>query len=111
MILTPYEIIWLFAMSAAAFSWYHIAKNIRGFIPPKQKIDSDLQPKIIFSIAARRLSPSLQNPVQAIRSSCAETGFSNYEIKLVVDEMGSPVDGAETIVVPKEFACKNPRKY
>ena len=108
--LTPYEIIWLFAMPAAALSWYHIFKNIRGFIPPEQKIDFSVQPKIIFSIAARKLSSGLQKPVQAIQHSCTEIGLTNYEIKLVVDEMGSPIDGAETILVPKEFTCKSKYK-
>jgi len=42
-------------------------------------------PKIIFQIASRKLTSMVNEPVDAIKSSCAEVGFTNYEIRLVVD--------------------------
>lgn len=109
--LTPYEIFWLFGLPAAAFSWYHIAKNMAGFIPKDTgQIPVEPHPRIIFSIAARRLTPFLKDSVDSIINSCSETGFSNYEIKLVVDESGNPIEGAETVLVPRDFICKSKYK-
>jgi cellulose synthase/poly-beta-1,6-N-acetylglucosamine synthase-like glycosyltransferase len=107
---TPYEILWLFVVPAALFSWYHIVRQLAGFIPPQAKLPPGPYPQIIFSIAARSLTPALKQPVDAIRNSCAAVGFSNFKIMLVVDKAGNPLEGAETLVVPKEFICKSQYK-
>ncbi len=103
--LTPYEIFWLFGLPAAAFSWYHIVRHTATFVPPRAELPAGPLPKIVFSIAARKPTPILQGPFDHIKSSCAEVGFSNYTMKLVVDESGSAFDGVDTIVVPPEFTC------
>jgi egghead protein (zeste-white 4 protein) len=103
--LTVFEICWLFGVPAAAFSWYHVARNVGKFIPPRAELPPPPLPKIIFSIAARKLTPSLQGPVDSIVKSCAEASFSNYEVKLVVDVPGAKIEGAEIILVPLDFTC------
>lgn len=108
--MTVLELLWLFIIPASLFSLYHIVKNIRGFIPSEINLQEGPYPKIIFSIAARRQTALLQKPIDAIKSSCAKVGFSNYEVKLVVDEIDTSVNGAETIIVPKEFTCKSKYK-
>lgn len=107
MMLTPFEVLWLFAVPASLFSWYHIARQVKGFIPPAEDLPAGPQPRVIFSIAARRLNSIAQDAVGSIKDSCARVGFSNYGIKLVVDEADSTVDGADVILVPKEFTCKS----
>lgn len=105
--MTPYEIFWLFGIPAALFSWYHIMKNALGFIPPRRELPHNPHPKIVFLIAARKLTSIVNDPIDSIRSSCAEVGFSNYETKLVVDSIETPVSGVETILVPADFTCKS----
>jgi beta-1,4-mannosyltransferase len=108
---TPYEICWFFSIPASIFSWYHIFRHMRGFIPPRGQLTSIPNNKIIFSIAARSLTPILQGPVDSIKSSCAQVGYTNYEIKLVVDKIvSSPIPGTEVIVVPSDFVCKSKYK-
>jgi cellulose synthase/poly-beta-1,6-N-acetylglucosamine synthase-like glycosyltransferase len=107
---TPYEILWLFVVPAAFFSWYHIIRHVVGFIQPEEKLSPGPYPDIIFSIAARSLTPTLKNPVDAIKNSCNAVGFSNYKIMLVVDKVETTLDGVETLVVPKEFICKSQYK-
>ncbi len=101
--LTLYEIIWLFGLPAAIFSWYHIVRNMPGFIQPDSILPPGLHPKIIFSIAARKLTPLLQASIDSIKKSCLETGYDNYEIKVVVDSIEAEIPGVQTILVPKEF--------
>jgi beta-1,4-mannosyltransferase len=103
--LTPYEIFWLFGVPATIFSWYHITRHIRQYIRPGASIKPGPHPKVIFSIAARSLTAILKGPVDAIKNSCAEAGFSNYEIKLVVDKIETKIDGVDVIVVPGDFVC------
>jgi egghead protein (zeste-white 4 protein) len=109
-VLTPYEVFWIFGIPAALFSWYHIIRHVDSFILPRREIAQNPYPRIIFSIAARRLTSILQGPVDSINHSCAEVGFSNYEIKLVVDSIDTHIEGVETIVVPKEFNCMSKYK-
>jgi beta-1,4-mannosyltransferase len=108
--ITPYEVLWLFVVPAALFSWYHIIRNIIGFIKPAGKMLPGPQPKIVFSLAARSLTNVLKEPVNAIRDSCTAVGFSNYEIKLVVDKIETNIEGVDTIIVPKEFICRSKYK-
>ena len=105
--LTVFEMCWLFGVPAAVFSWYHIARQAAGFIPPRTDLPPDPRAKVIFSIAARRLTAIVQSSVDSINKSCGDVGFSNYEIKLVVDEIGTKIEGVETILVPKEFTCNS----
>src|SRR3972149_4946663 len=107
MLITPYEALWLFVVPAALFSWYHLVRNLRRFIAPAGKPPDAPQPKIIFQAAARSLTPILQKTVDSIRRSCAEMGFANYEIKLVVDSAESSIAGAQTILGPTDFTCKS----
>ena len=100
---TPYEFIWFFVVPAAIFSWYHLARNLAGFIPPEPKVTPPPGLKIIFSIAARKLTSSLRGPVDSIKASCSAAGFTNYEIKLVVDEVVNRIEGTEAVVVPSGF--------
>jgi beta-1,4-mannosyltransferase len=102
---TPYEIFWLFGIPAAFFSWYHIIRHAGRFIETSVRKDPGPEPKIIFSIAARSLTPILKVPVDSIKIACAEAGFSNYEIKLVVDKIEFHIDGTDVILVPPEFVC------
>lgn len=103
--LTAYEIFWLFGIPAVIFSWYHIIRHMVGFIPPKEKLPHNPYPKIIFQIAARKSSPILQASVDSIHDACANVEFTNYEVRLVVDQANGNIEGAETIVVPKEYTC------
>jgi cellulose synthase/poly-beta-1,6-N-acetylglucosamine synthase-like glycosyltransferase len=108
--LTPYEVFWIFGAPAVVFSWYHIFRHMVGFVPHTEKLSHNPHPKVIFEITARKLNPSIKFSVDSIKSSCAEVGFSNYEIKLVVDEPGDNIDDADTILVPKDFTCKSKYK-
>ncbi|OGO16557.1 MAG: hypothetical protein A2Z02_06775 [Chloroflexi bacterium RBG_16_48_7] len=101
--MTPYEIFWLFGIPAAIFSWYHIIRHTFDYILPQGELPPGPMPRIIFSIAARKSSPIIMAPINSIKKSCREAGFSNYEIKLVIDEPGDNIDGVETIVVPRDF--------
>jgi egghead protein (zeste-white 4 protein) len=103
--LTPYEIFFLFGLPAATFSWYHILRHAGHYVQSGLKIPPGLPPKIIFSIAARSLTPILKIPVDSIKSACSESGFSNYEIKLVVDKIETNIEGVDTILVPRDFVC------
>ncbi len=103
--LTPYEIFWLFGIPAAAFSWYHIVRHVGHYIETDIKMPPGPPPKIIFSIAARSLTNVLKAPVDSIKTACAEAGFTNYEIKLVVDKIETKIDGVQTILVPPDFVC------
>ena len=106
--LTPYEIFWLFGIPAAVFSWYHIARHAFRYVPPARELPSGPIPNVVFSIAARRLAPIVSQSVDSIKTSCAAVGFSNYSIKVVVDEIGSgPIQGVETIVVPADFTIQS----
>jgi len=105
--LTPFEFLWLFIVPATLFSCYHIIRRVVGFIPPQQDLPVAPYPKIIFQIAARSLTPVLQSSVDSVKSSCTKVNFSNYEIKLVVDAADTSIEGAETILVPKDFICKS----
>jgi beta-1,4-mannosyltransferase len=107
---TPYEICWFFSIPASVFSWYHILRHGNNHVSFEGQIPLPPYPKIIFSIAARSLTNILQIPVDSIKSACAEVGFSNYEIKLVVDKIESPIEGVDTIVVPRDFVCKSKYK-
>jgi cellulose synthase/poly-beta-1,6-N-acetylglucosamine synthase-like glycosyltransferase len=109
-VFTPYEFIWFFVVPAAIFSWYHLARNLAGFIPVEPKVTPPPGLKIIFSIAARKLTSSLRGPVDSIKASCSAAGFTNYEIKLVVDEVENRIEGTEAVVVPKGFTCKSKYK-
>lgn len=110
MMLTPFEILWLFAVPASLFSLYHIVRQVRNFIPPKGVLPAGPQPRVIFSIAARRLNPIVKISVDSIKKSCAEVGFSNFGIMVVVDEADATIDGADIILVPKDFTCKSKYK-
>lgn len=109
--LTPYEIFWLFVFPATLFSWYHMAKNVISFIKPKRDLPSNPYPKIIFQIAARKLNltvnPVIKKSVDSINKSCAEVGFTNYQVKLVVDNIEMGIDGVETVLVPKGYNCRS----
>ncbi len=105
--LTGYEVFWLFGIPAALFSWYHIVRHSLKFIRSRNEPVTGKPPKVIFSIAARTLTSILQGPVDSIKQSCASVGFSNYEIKLVVDGIEDQIEGVQTIVVPTDFTCKS----
>jgi beta-1,4-mannosyltransferase len=109
-VFTPLEICWFFSIPASIFSWYHITRHIGGFVTSEGKMSPGPYPKLIFSIAARSLTPGLQGPVDSIKSSCARAGLSKYAIKLVVDKVESQIEGVDTIVVPKDFVCKSKYK-
>ena len=105
---TPYEVFWLFGIPAAVFSWYHIARHAFTFVPAEPELPHNPHPRIVFSIAARRLAPIVKTSVDSINASCSEAGFTNYEVKVVVDEMGSgPIEGVETILVPPDFVSQS----
>jgi beta-1,4-mannosyltransferase len=108
--LTPFEFLWLFIVPSTLFSCYHIARRVIGFIPPQKDLPQASHPKIIFQIAARKLTPNMQGSVDAINNSCAKVNFSNYEIKLVVDAADVNIAGAETILVPKDYVCQSKYK-
>jgi cellulose synthase/poly-beta-1,6-N-acetylglucosamine synthase-like glycosyltransferase len=105
--LTAYEVFWLFAIPAAIFSWYHIIRNVVGFVSPEGKLPPNPHPEIVFLIAARKLTSIVRDPIDSIVSSCAKVGYSNYKIKVVVDGIESAVEGAEVILVPKDFVCRS----
>jgi beta-1,4-mannosyltransferase len=107
---TAYEICWFFSIPASAFSWYHIARHLGSFVDASVKKPQNPHPKIVFSIAARNLTPILQGPVNSIKNSCADAGFSNYEIKLVIDKIENPIEGADAILVPGDFVSKSKYK-
>jgi egghead protein (zeste-white 4 protein) len=108
--LTPYEIFWLFGIPAVIFSWYHTIRHMVGYTPRKEKLPHNPYPKIIFQIAARRATPILQISVNSIRDSCAEVGYHDYEVRLIVDEPDGNIEGAETVVVPKDYTCMSKYK-
>ena len=113
--ITPFEIFWLFAIPAILFSWYHIVRHSIGFATSKRKaLPHNPHPEIIFQIAARKLSadlnPIIKESIEAIKSSCAEVGYSNYRIKLLVDEIAASIEGVETMLVPKDFISKSKYK-
>jgi beta-1,4-mannosyltransferase len=103
--LTAFEFLWLFCVPAAAFSWYHIARRVVGYVPDRIAPLPDSSAKIIFSIAARRQTPLIQDSVNSITDSCLKVGFTNYEIKVVVDAIDTGIPNVETILVPPEFTC------
>ena len=121
--LTPYEIFWLLGVPASLFCWYHIIRNLYGFMPlnvkPPKPVHPILSgsllppgplPKIVFSVCARKLTSIVQSTVDAVHSSCAEVGFTNYETKVVVDSVASPLERAEIVLVPKDFVCRSKYK-
>jgi beta-1,4-mannosyltransferase len=107
---TPYEICWFFSIPASFFSWYHIARHRQGFIPLPEPIGPEPHPKIIFQIASRSSTPILQGSVDSIKSSCADLGYTNFVIKLVVDNIQSRIEDVETVLVPRDFVSQSKYK-
>ena len=95
-----------FSGSLPLFSWYHILRNMWHFVR-KTETPHNPHPRIVFLIAARRLTSILDKTVDAVNNSCREAGLSNYEIKLVVDEAEGSISGVQTILVPKEYICRS----
>jgi hypothetical protein len=101
--LTAYEILWLFAFPSSMSSWYHTIRRAGTYIRATRELSVDSQPRIIFSLTARKLIPIIEDCVDSVNKSSAQVGFSNYEIKLVVDQADTNLDGVDTILVPKDL--------
>ncbi|OGO20809.1 MAG: hypothetical protein A2144_03390 [Chloroflexi bacterium RBG_16_50_9] len=102
--MTIYEILWLIIAPAVILSWYYLIRGWKSFIPQCNDLPHNPYPHIIFFITARKITSLLDESVKSIITSCHKCKFTDYEIKVLADEDGK-LDGAEHIIVPKDYVC------
>lgn len=98
------EFFWIF-LGATVLFW--VAATLYGTITGKFVYSGkgDTSPRFIFQITTKFTPDTVNRGVESIRKSCAEAGFSNYEIWVVtINPTPELTDGeARRVVVPESF--------
>ncbi len=103
-----YEPLAIFVIGSVIACWVHITRNYRSFIasPSTDAVTESNPAHLTFLVAGRNSSQLLQDTVDNIGEVCGKISYTNYEIKAVVDNLGTiSLSNCETILVPKDYQC------